>query len=99
MTIRVPIRDLGEEERAELLDQASFGDEDIKAEGLPDLADYLETGDCGAEKVAEAVVSAIRLAQHDNFALGEMFAGSDVYVTLDQAPEVELTSAEWVREP
>lgn len=99
MIVRVPIRDLGDDERTELLEQTSLGDEEALAEGLPDLAEYTDAGDRGAEKVAEAVVSAIRLAQSDSFAAGEMFAGSEVYVTIDQEPEVEVTSAVWVDEP
>ena len=92
ITIQVPIVDLPEPERRELTEQMRLEPGDT----LETLAEYVEAPD-GANRISSAIASAIDLADRD-----EMFAGSEVYVTLpefrfsDPETEVQVVSAKWV---
>ena len=88
ITLRVPIVDLPESERRELAEQMMLEPDDT----LENLAEYIEAPD-GADRVAQAISSGLDLADK-----GEMFAGSEIYVTMPEWPhcDTEVVSAKWV---
>lgn len=88
ITMRVPIIDLPQAERRELAEQMMLEPDDT----LETLAEYIEAPD-GADRVAQAIASGLDLADK-----GEMFAGSEIYVTMPdwQTCDTEVVSAKWV---
>lgn len=92
ITIDVPIVDLTDEARKELCEMSFIDPQD-----MPNLADYLEDKDEGMMELAHAIISPIFYAMKEENC-GEMFAGTDVYVTLEQGGNLELVDAVWVDE-
>lgn len=91
VTLRIPFIDLPDEERSELAELTGMDPED-----MPTLDNYVAGEEEGPNEIADAIASALDLADR-----GEMFSGTDIYITIPTwtpgaEHDTEVVSAKWV---